>query len=178
MPAPHKFKISNAWRSQVGFTLVELLITISIIAILSTVAITVYTNAQKNARDGKRIEDIKQIQLALEQYYALNKAYLQPSSCPIGGGGCSIPPSDGTVFNDIKSFYQSNSNPRDPLSTGSYNYVYYINNTTCNTPKYVLCATLENSSSGNTALPLPGSPYNCATFTAGTGAYCVKSQSE
>ena len=161
-----------------GFTLVELLITISIIAVLSTVAITVYSMAHKNARDGKRIGDIKQIQLALEQYYAANKAYPQPASCPLGSGGCSIPPYDGTVFNDLKSYYQAGTNPRDPLATGSYNYVYYINNTTCTTPKYVLCATLENSSSGNTGLPLPGSPYNCATFTSGVGAYCVKSQSE
>jgi general secretion pathway protein G len=55
-----------------GFTLVELLISISIIAILSVVLTVSFSNAQKSSRDQRRIEDLKAIQNAAEQYYLLN----------------------------------------------------------------------------------------------------------
>jgi uncharacterized protein (TIGR02145 family)/prepilin-type N-terminal cleavage/methylation domain-containing protein len=53
-----------------GFTLIELLVVIAIIGILSTLAVAALQNARKNARDAKRIVDIRQIQTALELYYS------------------------------------------------------------------------------------------------------------
>ncbi|OGE64353.1 hypothetical protein A3I48_03060 [Candidatus Daviesbacteria bacterium RIFCSPLOWO2_02_FULL_36_7] len=64
-----------------GFTLVELLVTLSIIAVLMAISITSYDNLTKNARDGQRKSDLKQIQSALEQYYRDNTTY--PSSLPV-----------------------------------------------------------------------------------------------
>lgn len=58
-----------------GFTLVELLVVLSIIAVLSTVAIASYTSFLKNARDTKRKADLNFIQSALEQYHADQKYY-------------------------------------------------------------------------------------------------------
>lgn len=55
-----------------GFTLVELLVVISIIAILSVVAVTLFGNAQKNARDGRRRADIDAIAAALEANHVPN----------------------------------------------------------------------------------------------------------
>lgn len=49
-----------------GFTLVELMVAITIIAILSVVGVTVYTGVQKSARDAKRRADIDAIATALE----------------------------------------------------------------------------------------------------------------
>lgn len=60
---------------QKGFTLVELLIVISIIAILSAIGLTIYSGAQKSARITKRLEDLKAISIALELYYGVNKSY-------------------------------------------------------------------------------------------------------
>lgn len=62
-------------RTERGFTLVELLITISIISILSAIGLVSYTNLVKNSRDAKRQSDVKFIQSALEQYHADQKYY-------------------------------------------------------------------------------------------------------
>ena len=50
-----------------GFTLIELLVVIAIIGILSTAVLTSLNSAREKARDAKKISDLKQIALALEQ---------------------------------------------------------------------------------------------------------------
>jgi prepilin-type N-terminal cleavage/methylation domain-containing protein len=61
-----------------GFTLVELMITMSIIAVLSVVLSVNFSKAQKDSRDQRRVEDLKTIQNAAEQYFLLSGSY--PSS--------------------------------------------------------------------------------------------------
>ncbi|MBI2334715.1 type II secretion system protein [Candidatus Daviesbacteria bacterium] len=70
--------IERERESKKGFTLVELLVVIAIIAVLSAVGLVAFSSAQKSGRIGKRIQDLKAIQTALEVYYSVNKAY--PSS--------------------------------------------------------------------------------------------------
>lgn len=68
--------LKTAFRSnKKGFTLVELLVVITIIAILATIGLTIYGGARKSARTAKRIQDLKAIQTALEVYYSVNKTY-------------------------------------------------------------------------------------------------------
>lgn len=68
-----------------GFTLVELLVVISIIGLLSTLAVVALNQARVRARDSKRLSDVKQIQTALEIYYADQGAY------PIGDLTIGVP---------------------------------------------------------------------------------------
>ncbi|MHB1316433.1 MAG: type II secretion system protein [Minisyncoccota bacterium] len=58
-----------------GFTLVELMVSISIIGLLSTIVFASFSQAQKKARTAKIVSDLKQMQVALEYYYSVNKAY-------------------------------------------------------------------------------------------------------
>jgi len=53
-----------------GFTLIELLVVIAIIGLLSTLAVVALNSARQKSRDSKRVADIKQIQTALELYFA------------------------------------------------------------------------------------------------------------
>lgn len=52
--------------SSSGFTLIELMVAITIVAIMSVAGIIVYTQVQQNARDSKRREDINAIATAIE----------------------------------------------------------------------------------------------------------------
>jgi len=58
-----------------GFTLVEMLVVISIISILSAVLAGGYSNSQKSARDATRKINLKSISDALNSYYADNGRY-------------------------------------------------------------------------------------------------------
>lgn len=49
-----------------GFTFVELLVVVTIIAVLSGIAMVSFTGTNKNARDAKRKGDLEQIRAALE----------------------------------------------------------------------------------------------------------------
>jgi prepilin-type N-terminal cleavage/methylation domain-containing protein len=58
-----------------AFTLVELLVVISIIGLLSSIAVINLSSARSKARDGKRIADIKQLTTAMQLYYDTNGTY-------------------------------------------------------------------------------------------------------
>lgn len=71
-----------------GFTLVELLIVISIISILAVISSAVYSNMTSGANDARRVSDINAIASALEtkydtQYNALANADFTPGTIPI-----------------------------------------------------------------------------------------------
>src|SRR4030042_4388316 len=70
-------------KNKKGFTLIELLVVIAIIGLLSTLAVVALNTARQKSRDAKRVSDIKQIQTALELYYADGNAY--PSINPATG---------------------------------------------------------------------------------------------
>jgi len=131
-----------------GFTLFELLVSISIIALLVAIASVSYGAAQRKARDSRRTEDLNGIQKALEQYYSSN-AY----SYPLASGGVPV---------GIAPTYLQNW-PKDPKTSLDYTYVPGAGT-------YCVCIALENPSGNSDSL-------DCSSFVASGGAnYCVKNQ--
>jgi len=51
-----------------GFTLIELIVTVTIIAILTVVGVVSYNGTSKKARDNRRMADLEKIRVALELY--------------------------------------------------------------------------------------------------------------
>ena len=84
----HKYEQSSRVGAK-GFTLVELLVVITIIAILSIIGITVFTSVQKNARDTKRREDLHALAQAVRLYYFDNKSWPAGSDSNGVGGDWS-----------------------------------------------------------------------------------------
>lgn len=130
-----------------GFTLIEILVTISIIAILSVIGMVAYSSVVRQGRDSKRQSDLRAIQSALEQYNSDQGFY--PDA--ISFGNPLSRPTGGTPY--------MNSIPSDPIndSTNDYTYAYIPlnsssgscdNSSTNRCFKYCLYALLENSNPG------------------------------
>lgn len=64
---------------QKGFTLVEIIIVVSIISILTSVSVFSYAEASKKARDKDRQADLRTLQAAVELYKQKNGRY--PAGC-------------------------------------------------------------------------------------------------
>jgi len=98
-----------------GFTLIELLVVISIIGVLSTIAMTSLNAARIKARDAKRITEIEQIQKALEVYYSVHGYYPGYTNIGIRCNTTSGTSSLASLVTD-GSFSVA---PKDPLNTSS-----------------------------------------------------------
>ncbi len=108
-----KSKLFKKNLRKIGFTLLELLVVIGIIAVLVSLGSVSYTSAQKKARDSKRKSDLKTIQNALEQYYSVC-GYVYPNS--LGTSiNCTTPPVI-TIMPEV---------PTDPKSTTPYPITIY-----------------------------------------------------
>jgi len=87
-----------------GFTLIELLVVIAIIGLLSTLAVVALNSARQKSRDSKRVADIKQVQTALELYFADNNGYPETPTGDLGETGavalCSPDASDDNGWQD------------------------------------------------------------------------------
>lgn len=136
--------------SKSGFTLIEMLIVIAVIAILASVILVGLGPVQKQGRDSRRISDLRQVQNGLELYY--NKCGFYPGANNFGNSACATAGSDDPVWNNLaNALISSNigvSNvPVDPTNNTIYFYRY---GTDANQDNYVLGAQLEDS--GNPSL--------------------------
>ncbi len=106
-----------------GFSLIELLVVISIIGVLVAVAVASYTGAQIKARDARRRSDMKAVQAAMEQYYSTtgNNSYAA-----------------------VATAFSPNVVPSDPKPSFAS---YVTGNVTAST--YCICAQLEETGKGN-----------------------------
>lgn len=51
-----------------GFSLIELMVAVTILAVATSIGVVSYTNANRKARNGKRQADLEQVRAALELY--------------------------------------------------------------------------------------------------------------
>lgn len=124
-----------------GFTLIEVLVVISLIGIFAALSLVSFTSAQKQARDTVRKSDLKQYQNALESYANL-KTGLFPSRTAVNGVGLSTvlcPDLNLVLEPDIPCPEDPKAIPYKYTSDGS-------GGGTVDATKYTLWATLENKS--------------------------------
>lgn len=76
-----------------GFTLIELMVVLSIIGLLASIILASVNTARAKARDARRLEDIKQIQNALEFFYDKYGKYPNSNNGSLGCVGSPPAPS-------------------------------------------------------------------------------------
>lgn len=81
-------------KNKKGFTIIEILVVIFIIAILSSLAIISFDTVRKNNRDSKRLADISELKLALENYRLFEGGY--PTS--ITPGNSLVGSTTGNIY--------------------------------------------------------------------------------
>lgn len=139
-----------------GFTLVEILVVATIIALLAAAGVVSYSQFLKQSRDAKRKADLEQIRAALEMYRSNSNYY--PT-------GTSI--SNLNVLTGSPKYIESI--PTDPKSPYQYDYDALpsgCNNSTVICSDYTLGAKLEQGGTSSCG--------DCDT-TAGTQPcnYCL-----
>ena len=121
-----------------GFTIVELLIVIVVIAVLAAITVVAYNGIQTRARDNVRKSDIAQIVKAVELFKADNG-----EAPPLGTSFWCTQISNttyGQVINALKS-YMNNKMPVDPLFANTYQDYFYLKSSST----YMIAAELESS---------------------------------
>jgi len=157
-------------RSRQGFTLIELMIAISVVAILATIGMMVYTNSQKLARDTKRKDDLRQIKNALFLYYNDLKEFPTATDMITSDGG-------GTWIPELTSDFIDRL-PVDPINTctgtlatseNCYQYGYQTIDAAAPCPAaeqhFILVATLENGSDPTANAQMDYALCDGTTFT-------------
>ncbi|MBI3379588.1 type II secretion system protein [Candidatus Gottesmanbacteria bacterium] len=121
-----------------GFTLIEVLVAATIVALLSTIGLSGYQAITRSGRDALRKSDLEQIRSALEIYKADNGNYPITSNCAAS----------------LSSSY-INPYPGDPKSP----YKYCYNRPT--TLTYYICAHLENGGGSDPYISECGGANQC-----------------
>ncbi len=71
----------NASKHKFGFSLIELLVVISILAILATIGLVFYGKITAKVRDLRRMSDLAAIRSAVEMYYSATGTFPGPGNC-------------------------------------------------------------------------------------------------
>lgn len=188
-------RLSN--KPQKGFTLVELMVTIVIVAILALVGLTLFSGLQKQARDSRRQQDLAAIKNALETHYVANATTNNPAFCIVGGSSTSITapgycPLQGNWFSAGKVPVDPNAGYAEYCiqsgNTGASNsyangVVTGYTDTTCASIAQTGSLVAFSTVAVNTPAIAAGIPANgwqvCARMESGsTSYYCVQNQQQ
>lgn len=114
-----------------GFTLLELLVVIGIIALLVGLGTVSFSTAQMKARNAKRKSDLETLHKALEQYYSIC-GFKYPTPKSSGGN---------KYYEKVICLNPSVAILEKSLTDPKTNMPYYCN--PCDSTQYRICTNLE-----------------------------------
>jgi general secretion pathway protein G len=181
--------IEGMRKNTTGFTIVELLIVIVVIAILAAIGIVAYTGVQQRARNAIRSQDIASIQKALELFRVQHGRYPYAeapgtnvpsgftSSYPTSGYSFSVA-TDDSWLRELRTSGFMSSMPKDPTNNNQRHYIYLSAATygSCTEHFYVLIA--RGWEGGMTTMPSNSQRLNCNNVPLGIYGDCVEDNSQ
>jgi len=146
-----------------GFTLIELMVAISILAIMAAIGGVIYSSAQASARDSRRKEDIADIKKAMYLYKATSGSFCVPAV------DCNT---TSNAYYPISAFYSGyptggitpilapylRTSPLDPQQSTDNTHVYGLRITGDST--FEVYARLENMTGVTSECTPPTDAYN------------------
>lgn len=103
-----------------GFTLTEIMVTMSILSTVSSIGMSQYNGALASARDAQRLANIKQVQTALNLYYLDHESYPACVAATTPTEECYT-----SLKNTLEQKIYMPEVPVDPLNQGLYVFKYY-----------------------------------------------------
>jgi len=131
-----------------GFTLIELMVTVAIVAILATIAIASYDFAMVKARRGAAEGCLQEAAQFMERFYTTNLAYDKDS----GGGNVSAP----ACSQDVSPFYTVSFATGEPTPT-----TYALQAVPTSAQKDSRCGTLSINHRGQKGATGTTGPTGC-----------------
>lgn len=98
-------------KNRLGFTLIELMVAISIIAVLMAIGVVSYVQANRNARNARRAADMEQVRSALEMYRNENPTYPATTSW-------------SNLMSTLSDYLSQSSQIADPRGGDDFAYSY------------------------------------------------------
>lgn len=115
--------MSKIYSKSTGFSLIELLVATTIMAILTMIVVVSFRQANRSARDARRKADLQEIRGILENYRLETGTY--PES--VSESGSYEVSSDGTFMENVPTSYMSKQYA-DPVNDVTYFYRYQVRN--------------------------------------------------
>lgn len=156
-----------------GFTLIEILIVVAIIAILASVVLVGLGPTQRAGRDARRLSDLHQVQNALELYF--NRCGYYPGTATCASN--AAPAAGAAGYTNMSSALTGTASigtpniPVDPTNSGSLVYQYGATPAAA-ANQYTLAAQLEDVNNSALSSSITGSS-NGITGCGTTGLYCL-----
>ncbi|MDD5547545.1 MAG: prepilin-type N-terminal cleavage/methylation domain-containing protein [Candidatus Pacebacteria bacterium] len=143
-------------KSQKGFTLIEVLVVVSIIGLLASVFLVGLSGFRARGRDSRRVADLKSIQNGLELYYSKNNSY--PTT--VEGYAILAGADAGLGISKV---------PMDPKTETAYDYI------ACDSEQsYTLRATLDTTDANDPLFNDSETTPKCAAYAPCTAPnFCV-----
>lgn len=109
--------------SRQGFTIVELLIVIVVVAVLATISVSAFSGTQQRARDTQRVQDMQAIVKALELYKIQTGNYPPASTVNTINGWEVSSKNPGQFLSALRTSGVISKVPVDPVNTETVNEV-------------------------------------------------------